>query len=430
MILPLVMVAAMALSWYVLLEGKLSGNKEYHALLEEARAKGELGILGRATEAYLQALEIRKSPELYNEVAALYSKHEAWREAERWGEIFLEEYPEEVLAYENMLKLYLEAQDLEAGFDIIQLAEGMSLESAYIRKIKEDLEYRFFLDYNTYDQVSIFSGGMCAVGHEGLWTYVDVFGKSVDYGGYGQAGVHSFGGLAPVFIEEEGAYYIDLQGQKTVAALERYARFGLYTEEGVAAERTNGQYVYLDQNMEVQAGPYDYAGSLNLGIGAIRTGDTWRVVDSKGMLRWDVKYSDIKLDGKEICYRHDRLFAREGEGKYRLLDGKGNRVGNLEFEDAKVFVDADLTAVKMDGKWCFINREGERISDKNYEEAGAFSQGLAAVRIHGKWGYVDAQEKVCIEAEFDGAGDFNDKGSAFVKLGEGWQLLRLYRLNR
>ena len=56
--------------------------------------------------------------------------------------------------------------------------------------------------------------------------------------------------------------------------------------------------------------------------------------------------------------------------------------------------------------------------------------GLAAVCIDGKWGFVDTDENIVIEPQFSGAKDFNEKGSCFVCVGNKWQLLKLYRLNR
>ncbi len=81
-------------------------------------------------------------------------------------------------------------------------------------------------------------------------------------------------------------------------------------------------------------------------------------------------------------------------------------------------------------KWFFIDKDGKAISDKTYEDARAFSNGLAAVKQKGKWGFVDKDENIVIEPKFSDAKDFNAKGSCFIKEGDIWQLLKLYRLNR
>ena len=45
--------------------------------------------------------------------------------------------------------------------------------------------------------------------------------------------------------------------------------------------------------------------------------------------------------------------------------------------------------------------------DAIFERAEKFSEGLAAVRIEGKYGYIDPSGKVVIEPQFDSAGEFN-----------------------
>ena len=113
-----------------------------------------------------------------------------------------------------------------------------------------------------------------------------------------------------------------------------------------------------------------------------------------------------------------------------MIDSSGNKIGSDVYEDAKLFADNTYTAVKKNGKWFYINNNGEKIFDKTYEDARPFSNGLAAVMTGGKWGFVDEKENIVIKPEFFGAKDFNDKGSCFVQTGDKWQLLKLYRLNR
>ena len=124
------------------------------------------------------------------------------------------------------------------------------------------------------------------------------------------------------------------------------------------------------------------------------------------------------------------MFVSNTEGRYILVDGSGKQIGSLEFEDATLFMGEQPAAVKIGGKWQFINKDGKLVSDKSYEGAKSFLNGLAAVCINGKWGFVDEAENVVIEPKFQDASYFNEKGSCFVKMNDKWQLLKLYRLNR
>ncbi len=103
-------------------------------------------------------------------------------------------------------------------------------------------------------------------------------------------------------------------------------------------------------------------------------------------------------------------------------------MGSLAFEDADPFMSEQYAAVKIDGKWKFINKDGKLISDKIYDGAKSFQNGLAAVCVNGMWGFVDESENMVITPKFQDASYFNEKGSCFIKMNDKWQLLKLYRL--
>ena len=83
-----------------------------------------------------------------------------------------------------------------------------------------------------------------------------------------------------------------------------------------------------------------------------------------------------------------------------MIDSSGKQIGNEKYENAHCFADSTYAAVENNGKWFFIDKDAKRLSDKTYEEARSYSNGLAAVKISGKWGFVDTDENVVIEQQF------------------------------
>ena len=73
-----------------------------------------------------------------------------------------------------------------------------------------------------------------------------------------------------------------------------------------------------------------------------------------------------------------------------------------------------LKAVEQDGKWGFVNREGELVIPYKYHYARSFHDGLAMVKLYGKWGYIDWFGNELIPIVFDEVTHFQD-GHAFVK---------------
>lgn len=429
-LVPLVMVVLMAASWYLLIKDSAEVDAAYNKYLIEARSFAEDGITKYAIENYTLALEIKSSPEVYAEVANYYKSQEKDAKYLSWSEDFFEKYPTNSLAYDCVLDAYISAKDYESCYDILYTAEKRNVTSDKIKSISADIEYTYKLDFNTFEDVAVYSNNFCPVMSKGSWGYVDRYGNQRIACKYPQVGAYTKTNFTSVVNEDGDAYFIDKTGSKVLVSKEKYKCFGLLVNGIIAAEKVDGKYTYVDQSFNVLFGDYEYASTINNGISAVKTGGSWQLINESGNAINSEKYLDIKLDEKQIAYRSDRMFVSTAEGKYIMIDGKGKQVGSLVFEDAIVFAGDAPTAVKINGKWCFVGTDGKLISDKTYADARPFANGLAAVCIDGKWGFVDRNENLVIEAVFFGAKDFNEKGSCFVKTGDKWQLLKLYRLNR
>ena len=115
---------------------------------------------------------------------------------------------------------------------------------------------------------------------------------------------------------------------------------------------------------------------------------------------------------------------------YYLVDDKGKKIGKQKYEDARLFLEADgYAAVKVDGKWGFVDKTGKMVIEPQFADAHSFANGYAAIKKNGKWGFIDENGEIVIRAQFEDARDFNDKGNVFVKDGTQWRLLELLRNN-
>lgn len=428
-LLPIAMIAIMLASWYMLISAAANTDSEYNTYLAVARRWAKDGITKYAMQNYEAALDVKATPELYVEIAAYYEANESVNAYLAWSDRFFEEYPTHPEAYRCLLSAYLKQSDYESCYDLLEVASKRKVESDYITKVSNDIKYQYHLGYKYYQDVSVYSNDYCAVQKKDLWGYVNCYGDVKINCAYESAGVFSTDNMAPVVYNGE-LFYLDKEGDKIKISPENYSSFGLYTSSMVAAKTTKGKYVYLNANLEKLFGEYDYASAVNLGVAAVKKGDSWSLINESGKEITQEKYKDVKLDEKEIAFRNGRCFAATAGGKYIMVDGTGKQVGTLSFEDARVFASNEPTAVKINGKWCFVGADGKLISDKKYDDARGFCNGMAAVCIDGSWGFVDAEENVVISPTFLDAKDFNAYGSCFVKTDDGWQLLKLYRLNR
>lgn len=429
-LVPIVLIVTMLASWYMLVSDAIKMESSYNNYLTQARKYAEDGITKYAIENYNLALEIKGEADIYVEVANYYKSQENTNEYLSWCENFFESYPTEPKAYDCVLDAYLTQKDYESCYDILFTAEKRNISTDFIKQVSEKIKYIFKLDFNTYDDVTIYSNNYCAVQSDGLWGFVDRYGEQRIGCNYTQVGAYTATNFVSVVNSDGEAYYIDKTGSKVLVSKDAYKSFGLLVDNIIAAQKTNGKYTYVDNEFTVLFGEYDYASTMNNGIAAVKNGNQWQLIDNSGEAITEESYLDVKLDEKRIALRNDRAFVSTTAGKYIMVDSNGKQIGELEFEDARVFSSESPAAVKIGGKWCFVDTEGNLISDKKYDDARSYVNGLAAVCISGKWGFVDEQENVVIEPQFFGAKDFNEKGSCFVKTGDKWQLLKLYRLNR
>ena len=429
-LIPVGMLVVMLASWYMLVQNVTETERIYNNYLSQARRYAEEGITKYAIQSYNAALEMNSTPELYVEIIQYYEAQGDASEYLSWCRKFFDAYPTNIGAYEYLLGVYLENKDYRMCYDILETARKRSLTSDYIEQVAADIKYVYTFSYSNYSDVAEFSNFYCPVKGSEMWGFVDIYGSQAISCVYKEVGSFTQSEVAPVVDSAGDAYFIDKTGAKVMVSREKYQSFGALVDGKIAAKRMDNKYTYVDQSFNVLFGEYDYASTMNSGVAAVRTGDSWQLIGADGKELTTEKYADIKVDEKQIAYRNDRCFAATSAGNYIMLDGSGTQVGTLSFEDARVFAGNAPAAVKMQGKWCFVNSEGSLISDKKYDDARSFSNGLAAVCINGKWGFVDPEETIVIELQFSETKDFNANGSCFVNVGDSWQLLKLYRLNR
>lgn len=73
-----------------------------------------------------------------------------------------------------------------------------------------------------------------------------------------------------------------------------------------------------------------------------------------------------------------------------------NEICKLKYEEASGFIDG-LGCVKLDGKYGFVNKDGEEICEIKYDKVWAFSsKGIALVEVDGKYGFINKNgEEIC-----------------------------------
>lgn len=173
---------------------------------------------------------------------------------------------------------------------------------------------------------------------------------------------------------------------------------------------------------------WDELTAIAEGTGAGKKDGKWVLVNKKGEAKSDERFEKVIVDENGFCSKQKRIFVMN-DGKYYIVDTKGEKVGELTFEDAKAFTEDGYAAVCSDGKWGFVDEDGKLVIDYTFENAQSFQNDYAAVCIDGLWGYIDEDGNQIIDPEFTLATHFSSKGTAVVQVesqGEKeWKLIQM-----
>lgn len=189
----------------------------------------------------------------------------------------------------------------------------------------------------------------------------------------------------------------------------------------------------------------------------IKTGDSWGVADTSCKFIIDPVYNSIGnfYEGIAHVSRNDSIyfinesgltlnpkgflqgthfseglaFALNIDSQFICIDKQMKEVFRLEseVESVETFF-FGMAAVKLNGKWGFINNSGKLIIDYSYDAVSSFSEDVAAVanwEVFGdstrlKWNYIDKSGKKIMDLYFDDALPFH-QGLAAVNVSGQWK---------
>lgn len=427
-LVPVLLVVMLLASMYTLISDKVEAQQTYDHYLGAARDYREQGIYIDAQRQYMLALEERPSLELYLELGDLYKEYGMSRLRTKLAKDLLKQYPEDIEVYELAADIYMDKKDYAECFEVMDMAEKRNLRSAHLNNVYDVLEYQFHLATD-YDEVGVFGGGMCPVRVKERWGFVNAQGYQSVAARYVKVGPFSSDGVAPVVDAEGNAYYIDYEGYKkrVILNVPNIQELGLMENEVTRLYDGASWGLYSMDGTPI-AVDFEAASNIANGVAALKGSDGWRLVGYQGEDLTGERYADVRMDEKETVHRNDRLFVSDGQG-WKMIDKTGKVYSKELYEDAKVFADATLAAVKIGGKWGYVNRDGDMKIDPQFEDARSFSNGLAAVKIDGKWGYIDLTGELVLAASFLDAKDMSSSGTAYVQTGDDWELLVLYKYN-
>lgn len=424
------LIALLGLSWFTALSEAVNDPKEMKAHLERAAELEEKEIYVDAVTEYESALEYDPDNEAIQvKMAKAFLNCGDSRNFISICEKTAENHQDNTEAMDLLMNYYVENEDEDRAVQYLWEFTESYPDNENAQEWFLKLKGTYTELYCGYTELGPIVNDTMVVLDGELYGIADATGRELIPGEYKELNPFSEDGFALARKTEGTWIYIDEDGQTRKVPDEGYTDLGMFSE-GRAVASAGGKFGYLDKDME-ETGDFiwDSLTAVKEGTGAGKTEEGWVLVDEDGEAKSTVLYEDVIVDANGFCSNQKCIFVKE-DGAYHIVDTKGKAVGELSFENAKAFTTDGCAAVCKDGKWGFVDTDGELRIDYTYKDAGSFQNGFAPVCMDGKWGYIDEEGNLVIEAEFMEATHFSSEGTAAVKvLEQGEEKWRLIQLN-
>ncbi|HEY6143596.1 MAG TPA: WG repeat-containing protein [Flavobacterium sp.] len=191
-------------------------------------------------------------------------------------------------------------------------------------------------------------------------------------------------------------------------------KWGFYNYSGyeITPLKYDGARIFSENLVAVNIGC-----EINKGSNLHCLGGKWGAIDKTGKEVTELKYDVLYYPS---VYLNDKIgFIDTTTGKEILPP---------VYEKIDLGDSFDFFAVKLDGKWGFVNSINEIIITPQFEDAKGFINGLAAVKLNQKWGYINPSGKVIISFKYDEIKYYDNdgiflNGSRIVKFNSKWGII-------
>lgn len=425
-LVPVFLVFLTVASIYMLISTKAETKQEYEKALENARNYTKYESKKKAIEAYEAALDIEDAIDLWLEIGEMYQKLGNVNEVEAWGEQMIDAYPYEPKAYAFLMQIYIESESYASFYQVRDEMKARGVSSDTIQKLEREIEWKYYLQ-GRFTEVREFYSGYAVVFDDESWGYIGENGRYTLSPRYKKAGAVSEE-IAPVVKENGQACFIEMDGENYFVLNENAVESGMVNNETLTVKNQNGKTAYYNFKGEKLTEEFEDATPIVNGYGAVKQGGVWRIIDTEFQEISSKRFINIRTDGTGILFWNDRAFAEQENG-FHMIDKKAEYVTDKVFEDAIPFYSNTYAAVQVNGKWRFINTDGEFVNENTYENARSFSNGFAAVCMNGRWGFINEQFEMVIEPQFNQVMDFTASGTVLVNTEKDWECLLLYKQN-
>ena len=216
---------------------------------------------------------------------------------------------------------------------------------------------------------------------------------------------------------------VEVNQNTTISTIQENPEYKIYID---TSNGTTLYSIYQGEN-KITNGNYNYIGYLsNNNYIASRQNEKLGVIDQNENIKLEMKYDTIrKIDGTNLVEAdiqstntieiynsnlekiaemnnatltvEDNYIKLSSTTEIRYFDLEGKEKQNTE-----IFPENTIFAKSQNGKWGFVDKNGQVVIDYQYDEVTEQNEyGFAGVKLNDKWGIVDKNGKIIVEPTYE-----------------------------
>ncbi len=284
-----------------------------------------------------------------------------------------------------------------------------------IIKVENNGKYGFynvesFYISNFYDSLGVFHDGWAIVKNKGKYTFIGKKGNLMSKFTFDKC--YDFENKIAKVEKDKKAAYISDSGKIIMGWYKVRKYYQKEPPKGLIVVKYGRKYGFETLNgRRIIPAKFDYAENFSEGLALVKNNPKKMYVTKEGKLV-DPAKADKKNIRYDLGYGHSGAPVEKTKWNCAYIDYSGDIVLNLDsYDDAGSFVNGKARVVKND-KYNFINKKGKLIGNWH-----SFVDNYHAKFENGKFGFIDKNGNTVIPYKFDYAEDFKN-GIAKVRIGD------------
>ena len=220
--------------------------------------------------------------------------------------------------------------------------------------------------------------------------------------------VYPFRNDAAICITTYGRYgIIDKHGTFVLPAIYKNVRIDYGEETRYIVEDTLGKKGCVENNGQfIIPCKYDIIYGFAEGLAVVAINNKYGYMDTLGHWAIDTIFDDARIFGNGLA-------RVKKDGKWIFINHNGNTVESLCYDEIKTGFSNKRAFVMLNDALLLIDNKGNTIKQIEVDSVTVFREGFATFGQGGKYGKLDTLGNIVIPAIYDDMGDFNEGFATF-----------------